>query len=126
MERLSLRLTEAAIARLEVLAAERGQTKAVLVRELVLAGIEGVPPEPLDLPSEEELLRVLAENVRGGSVAAARILLAREDEPDPRERALQALRCSLPRAVTELLVEAFCALSPSASPDELATVDATP
>ena len=50
-----------------------------------------MPPEPLDLPSEEELLQVLAEKARGGKVAAVRSLLARVDVTDPRDRALEAL-----------------------------------
>jgi hypothetical protein len=40
----------------------------------------------VDAPSEEELLELLSERARAGNVAAIRILLAPEDELDPRER----------------------------------------
>ena len=92
MTQLSVKLSDSQMARLGVLAKERGVAKAVLVRQLILAAIDGVPPEPVDAPSEDELLELLAERARAGNVAAIRSLLARTDETDPRDRALEALR----------------------------------
>jgi hypothetical protein len=50
-----------------------------------------VPVEVPETPSQEELLELLSERAGAGNVAAIRALLAREDELDPRERALQVL-----------------------------------
>lgn len=91
MARLTIRLSEAQMARLETLAGERGQTRAALVRQMILSAIDGVPVEPVDAPTEDELLELLAERARAGNVAAIRSLLARTEEEDPRERALLAL-----------------------------------
>jgi hypothetical protein len=72
--------------RLRLLAGERGQTRVGLVRQMILSALDGVPVELVDAPSEEELLELLSERARAGNVAAIRILLAPEDELDPRER----------------------------------------
>jgi Ribbon-helix-helix protein, copG family len=89
MARLSVRVTDGTLARLDALAAERGLNRARLVRELIVAAL-GRPPGPVDTPTEEELLQLLGERARAGNVAAIRALLTREEELDPRERALRA------------------------------------
>ena len=60
------------------------------MRRLVEGAIDGVAiPDP-ESPSRDELLELLAERARQGNVAALRILLARDEQADPRERALAA------------------------------------
>ena len=63
-------------------------TRAVLVRQLLEAGLRDRPAPPSDAPSEEELLDLLAEKARMGNVAAIRTLLVREEQKDPRAQAL--------------------------------------
>jgi hypothetical protein len=94
MEQLTVRLSSSAMARLKVLAEERGQTRAALVRQLVIGAVEGLPVDPADPPSEKELLELLGERARAGNVAAIRALLLREEaeQDDPRQRALNALQ----------------------------------
>ena len=91
MARLTVRLPDSTLERLDSLCAERGVVRAVLVRRLITAALEGPIPE-VDTPSQEELLALLSEKARQGNVAAIRSLLAREDELEPRERAMLALK----------------------------------
>jgi hypothetical protein len=89
MERLSVRLTDRMFRQLDALALERGVTRTRLVRQLLEAGVrdrDAIPPP--DTPSEEELLAILTERARAGNVAAARTLLVREEQKDPRKQAL--------------------------------------
>lgn len=88
MERLSVRLTDRMFLQLDALAAERGVDRTRLVRQLLEAGLRERPAPPSDPPSEEELLDLLAEKARQGNVAAIRSLLMREENRDPRSRAL--------------------------------------
>jgi hypothetical protein len=81
------------LARLDALAAERGTTRARLVRGVLESEIAGrrsaVAP---DAPGRDELLELLAEKARQGTPHAIRALLVREEEQeDPRTRALRAL-----------------------------------
>jgi hypothetical protein len=74
---------------LDALAVERGISRTRLVRQLLEAGLRGrdsIPPP--DTPSEEELLAILTERARAGNVAAARTLLVRKEQKDPRKQAL--------------------------------------
>ena len=59
-----------------------------LVRQVLGAGLRERPAPPSEGPSEEELLALLAEKARMGNVAAIRTLLLREEQKDPRARAL--------------------------------------
>jgi hypothetical protein len=89
MERLSVRLTDRMFRELDALAVERRVTRTRLVRQLLEAGLrdrDSIPPP--DPPSEEELLAILTERARAGNVAAARTLLIREEQKDPRKQAL--------------------------------------
>jgi hypothetical protein len=88
MERLSVRLTDAMFWKLDALAEERGVTRTRLVRQLLEAGLRDRPPPPSEMPSEDELLDLLAEKARMGNVAAIRTLLVREEQKDPRAQAL--------------------------------------
>lgn len=88
MERLSVRLTDRMFLQLDALAAERGVDRTRLVRQLLEAGLRERPAPPSDPPSEEKLLDLLAEKARQGNVAAIRSLLMREENRDPRSRAL--------------------------------------
>jgi predicted transcriptional regulator len=90
--RLSVRVSEYTLARLDVLAAERGLSRSRLVRALVERALEDAPAIDVQEPSEDELLALLAERARQGNVAAIRSLLARSERADPRERALLALQ----------------------------------
>jgi hypothetical protein len=59
------------------------------VRQLLEVGLrDREPVPPPDVPSEEELLELLAEKARIGNVAAIRALLVREEQKDPRAQAL--------------------------------------
>ncbi len=92
MARFTVRLPERTLDRLDALARERGLTRAGLVRRLVDRAVEGKAiPEDVAQPTEDELLALLAEKARSGNVAAIRTLLAREEQADPRARALAAL-----------------------------------
>ena len=85
-----IRLTDRLEQRLDTLAAERGCSRAGVARELLEAGVRGTPaPEP-EIPTEDELLALLTEKARQGNVAAIRSLLLREEQKDPRHRALLA------------------------------------
>jgi plasmid stability protein len=55
MEQLTVRLSSSAMAQLKVLAAGRGQSRAALVRQLVLAAVEGAPVESPDMRSHEQV-----------------------------------------------------------------------
>jgi hypothetical protein len=88
MDRLSVRLSDRTLYRLDGLAAERGVTRTQVVRQLLEAGLRDRPPPPSDQLSEEELLELLAEKARMGNVAAIRTLLVREEQRDPRKQAL--------------------------------------
>ena len=88
MGRLSVRATGRLLSRLDALALERGVSRAVLVRQLLEAGLRDRPAPPSDAPSEDELLDLLAEKARMGNVAAIRTLLVREEQKDPRAQAL--------------------------------------
>ena len=90
MARFSVRCTDRTLARLDGLARERNLTRAALVRRLVEGAIDGMPLPIVDAPDRDELLALLSERARQGNVAAIRTLLAREDQEDPRERALLA------------------------------------
>jgi hypothetical protein len=89
MDQLSVRLSDRMFRELDALAEERGITRTRCVRQLLEHGLrdrDSVPP--LDGPSEEELLELLAEKARMGNVAAIRTLLVREEQKDPRKQAL--------------------------------------
>jgi hypothetical protein len=88
VDRLSVRLSDRTLYRLDGLAAERGVTRTQVVRQLLEAGLRDRPPPPSDALSEEELLELLAEKARMGNVAAIRTLLVREEQKDPRKAAL--------------------------------------
>jgi hypothetical protein len=74
------------IERLDALAAERGIDRSRLVRQLLDAGLEDRPDPVVEPMTEAELLAVLNEKARNGHVSAARTLLARLEEENPRER----------------------------------------
>lgn len=89
MERLSVRLTDKTFRELDALAAERGIDRTRVVRQLLEAGLRDrntIPPP--DMPSEDELLELLAEKARMGNLSAIRALLVREEQKDPRKKAL--------------------------------------
>jgi hypothetical protein len=89
MERLSVRLTDKMFRELDALAAERGIDRTRVVRQLLEAGLRDHDTiRPPDMPSEDELLELLAEKARMGNVAAIRTLLVREEQKDPRKAAL--------------------------------------
>jgi metal-responsive CopG/Arc/MetJ family transcriptional regulator len=88
MERLSVRLTDRMFLQLDALAQERGVDRTRVVRQLLEAGLRDRPAPPSEMPSEDELLKVLADKARMGNVAAIRTLLAREDRKDPRASAM--------------------------------------
>jgi hypothetical protein len=90
MARGTVRLTDQTLTRLDGLARELGTSRAALVRRVVEGALEGVPMPELEPPAEGELLGLLSEKARQGNVAAIRTLLAREEQADPRERALLA------------------------------------
>src|SRR5262245_60868284 len=92
MSQLAVRLPKSMLARLDAVCAERGLTRSQLVRQVLVPALEGAQVEPVDVPSKDDLLELLAERGRAGNVAAIRSLLARTDETDPRDRALEALR----------------------------------
>jgi antitoxin component of RelBE/YafQ-DinJ toxin-antitoxin module len=83
MPQLAVRLPKTTQARLDAVCAERGLTRSQLVRQLIVAAVEGAPVEPLDTPGEEELLELLSERARAGNVAAIRSLFGshRRDRP---------------------------------------------
>jgi hypothetical protein len=85
-----VRLPDGVFERLDALAQERGVDRTRVVRQLLEAGLRDRPAPPVDMPTEEELLGLLAERARAGNVSAARTLLARESVSDPREAALVA------------------------------------
>ena len=91
MAQLAVRLPQTTLARLDAVCAERGLTRSQLVRQLVTAAVDGAPVELPDTPDEDELMALLSEAARRGNVAAIRSLLARTDEQDPHDRALEAL-----------------------------------
>ena len=88
MDQLSVRLTDRMFRQLDALALERGVTRTRLVRQLLEAGLRDRPEPPSELPSEDELLSILAEKAKMGNVAAIRTLLVREEQKDPRAQAL--------------------------------------
>lgn len=90
MAYLSVRVSEGSLRRLDALAEAQGLSRSRLVRRMVDAAIEGAPMPAADLPDEDELVQLLAEKARAGSVSAIRALLDREKQLDPRERALLA------------------------------------
>lgn len=90
MQRWSVRLPDRMFGQLDALAAERGVTRTRLVRQLLEAGLRGRPAPPTETLSEEELIGLLTERARAGNVAAIRSLLLREEQQDPRSRALLA------------------------------------
>jgi Ribbon-helix-helix protein, copG family len=77
------------VSRLDALAEERGIGRSRLVRQLLEVGLQDRPSPPCEPLSEAELLSVLNEKTRNGHVAAARALLARLEEQNPRERMLR-------------------------------------
>ena len=85
---LHFRCPQSLVERLDALAEERGIDRSRVVRQLLEAGLRDRPAPPSEPLSEEELLSVLNEKARNGHVAAARALLARLQEHDPRERAI--------------------------------------
>lgn len=74
---------------LDALAAERGIASTRVMRQLLEAGLRDRDTiSPPDMPSEDELLELLAEKARMGNVSAIRALLVREEQKDPRKQAL--------------------------------------
>jgi hypothetical protein len=92
MPMLSVRLPRRTIRQLDTLAAERGITRTRVVRQLLDAGLIGRPAPSSEVPTEAELVALLAERARAGNVSAIRSLLAREHVMDPHERALAIFR----------------------------------
>jgi antitoxin component of RelBE/YafQ-DinJ toxin-antitoxin module len=90
MPRLSFRLPESTLARLDALAAELGITRTAAVRRLIDAGLSDRPLPPAPLPTEDELLTVLGERARAGNTSAARSLLVRLEGRDQRADAVAA------------------------------------
>jgi hypothetical protein len=88
MARLSVRVSDRMLSRLAALALERSVTRAVLVRQLLEAGLGDRPEPPPETPSEDELLAILSERARAGNVAAVQTLLVREEQKDQRKAAL--------------------------------------
>jgi hypothetical protein len=91
MERVTVRVSRVALARLDGLAADRGTTRSKLVREAVEALVAGEPLPPARAMAEEEILGLLRQRAREGNVSALRTLLAREESADPHRQALAAL-----------------------------------
>jgi Arc/MetJ-type ribon-helix-helix transcriptional regulator len=91
MARITIRLPDSLLTRLDALAAERGLDRSRVVRQSLEVTLAGRPGPPVAEPSEDELLELLAEKARAGNVAAIRSLLARIEDADPRERALAVL-----------------------------------
>ena len=92
MQQLSVRLTDQMFGRLDALAEERGLTRTRLVRQILAVALDGAPVEGAEPPSEDELLALLTEKARQGNVAAIRTLLLREEQQDPRSRAIAVFR----------------------------------
>ena len=88
MGRVTVRLSDRMSAQLERAAEERELPQAVFVRQLIAAAVADQPVANPDPPTEEELLALLAEKARQGNVAAIRSLLLREENRDPRARAI--------------------------------------
>lgn len=87
-QHVSVRLTDRMVAQLDALAAERGVNRTRVIRQLLDAGLRERPAPSSKPPTEEELLALLTEKARQGNVAAIRTLLARDQEQDPRQRAV--------------------------------------
>jgi hypothetical protein len=87
---LGVRLSQRQHDKLAEMARQAGATKSDIVRRLIDA--TDVHVEVPDAPDEGELLGILAERARAGNVGAARALLARAEESDPRARALRAFQ----------------------------------
>jgi hypothetical protein len=87
---MHFRVPESLVGRLDVLAQERGIDRSRLVRQLLEAGLQGRPAPPSGALSEQDLLDLLTERARQGNVSAIRSLLLREEQADPRHRALLA------------------------------------
>lgn len=85
-------MPESLLERLDALAAERGIDRSRLVRQLLDAGLDARPDPTVEPMSEDELIAVLTEKARNGHVSAARALLARLEEQNPRERVLAEFR----------------------------------
>jgi metal-responsive CopG/Arc/MetJ family transcriptional regulator len=92
MERLSVRLTDRMFQQLDELAEERGITRTRLVRQLLEAGLRDRPAPTAELPSENELLAILIDRARTGNVNAVKMLLAKHEQLDPKERAWLAFQ----------------------------------
>ena len=73
--RLEIRASEALVRRLDAFAAERGMNRSQALRAAVLEASPDAAGPPL-APDHDELLRLLGEAARGGSVSAMRTLLA--------------------------------------------------
>lgn len=86
--RIQVRVTEVFLRRLDALADARGMNRSQAIRAAVS---EASPSASIDLPpalERDELLRLLGEAARGGSVSAMRRLLEeyRRDSGAPRHR----------------------------------------
>jgi hypothetical protein len=88
MPRLSFRLPEVTLERLDALAADLGISRTALVRRMIDVGLSDRPLPPAKLPTEDELLAVLGERARAGNTSAARSLLVRLEGRDQRAEAL--------------------------------------
>ena len=88
---MTIRLTDRLSGQLDAAAQERGLHRARFVRQLIEGAVAGAPTPPSKPLGEEELLELLTERARQGNVAALRTLLVREEQREPRERALLAL-----------------------------------
>jgi hypothetical protein len=123
MPRFTVRCTERTLGRLDTLARERSMTRAALVRRLVEGAIDGMPLPVVDAPDRDELLALLSEKAREGNVAAIRALLTREEQADPRERAIMAFeQLAAGESSERLLGRAFAALGAGPTRRELALV----
>ena len=73
---VNVRFPAAQLERLDVLCAARGVSRSDVIRGLVMDAVL-TPAERASIPTEGELLRLLADKARAGNVAAIRTLLGR-------------------------------------------------
>jgi metal-responsive CopG/Arc/MetJ family transcriptional regulator len=90
VERVTFRMQRTLLAALDELATREGITRSRLVRAALEDLVAGkVARKRVAVPSEDELVALLAERALEGNIAAIRSLLAREHLTDPRTRAIE-------------------------------------
>ncbi len=75
---LSVRVSRHLAGRLDELAANRGVGRSAMLRQLIM----DAAPNGDELPTEEEILRLLWERARSGNVGACKYLLQRDAAGD--------------------------------------------